>query len=525
MTDISCMPSLALLAAEPWDLLVVGGGITGAGILREAAWSGQRVLLVEQGDFASGTSGCSSKLVHGGLHYLARLQVGLVRNAVREREQMIRTRIGLVEPLDFLLPTFQDDRVPSWMIGLALGAYDLLAGRLQVHRRLCPASLDGHAPGLTHSRTGAFLYRDAKTDDARLVLRVVQEGCRLGGVACNYTAVVELLRDPSGRVVGGRLYDRETGQTADVRARTVVNATGPWTDCVRKQLGARPRMRLVRGSHLVFPASRLRIEHAVAASHPESGRPIYLIPWEGVTLVGATTVEHGEPPDRHLRISEDEGGYLLRGVQRLFPSLRLERSDIRSTFAGVRPLVDTRTTDPGRASREHMIWEEAGMLTVAGGKLTTFRLIAHEVVRRLGFHATERPREESNDGGHDDPAPLPADLPFPPAVALRLLARYGSAGLAAIAAGSVADHQPIPGLTSLWGELRWAARTEGVRHLEDLLLRRVRIGLTAPQGGMPLLEQIRAVVQPELGWDDPRWEHEAAAYGDTWHRAHSVPEA
>jgi glycerol-3-phosphate dehydrogenase len=525
MPDLVSMPSLTSLAAEPWDILVIGGGITGAGIMREAARLGQRVLLVEQNDFASGTSSRSAKLVHGGLRYLNRFQIRLVHNAVRERERMVHAGAGLVEQLDFLLPTYKGDRMPSWLVMFGLGVYDLFAGQFRVHRHLCSTAIKHYAPDLTGHLTGAFMYADARTDDARVVLRVLQEGCRLGGYALNYVAVTEVVRDANGKVIGARLHDREAGTMADIRARVVINATGPWADRLRGQLDMPSRVRLLRGSHLIFPGWRLPISHAIAIPHPESHRPIYLVPWEGVTLVGTTHVGHTDSLDVDPCISPDETAYLLRGVQFLFPSLKLDRTDIRSTFAGVRPIVDIHTHDPAKASRDYAIWEEAGMLTVTGGKLTTFRTIALKTLQKLRNHLPELGPINLDPPVLEELPPIPSGLPFDQTIALRLLARYGYDGLMTIATAPREERQPIPGLSTLWGELRWAARAESVRHLDDLLLRRVRLGLTVPEGGLPWIERIRTIAQPELGWNDDRWWCEVEAYRETWHKAHGVPDS
>jgi glycerol-3-phosphate dehydrogenase len=230
MPDLASRPSLSSISSNEWDVLVIGGGITGAGIMREIARLGKRVLLVERGDFASGTSSRSSKMMHGGLHYLARLQLGLVRVAVHERQQVLSSGSGLAEQVSFFLLTSASDR-PAWLTEFGLTIYDLLAGQFPKRHAFDLARMVEIAPGLdTRRSTAAFSYREARIDDARLVLRVLQEGCRMGGLALNYVEALDLLHDSEGEVVGARLRDRESGCIVDVRSRALVNATGPWTD-------------------------------------------------------------------------------------------------------------------------------------------------------------------------------------------------------------------------------------------------------------------------------------------------------
>ncbi len=525
MPGLSSNRSLPALACIPWDILVVGGGITGAGVFFEAARRGLRVLLVEQNDFASGTSSRSSKLVHGGLHYLKRLQIGLAHGAIRSRERMVSTMAGLVEQTDFLLPTFTDDRMPpSWQISCLLSAYDLLAGRVRLHRRLQPDSAGSRFSAFTPRLSGAFTFSDATTDDARLVLHVLRQGCQRGGHALNYVAASELLRDDGGRVEGVRLLDRETGSTAEMRARAIVSATGPWADGLRGHLGKPPKVRLIRGSHLVFPGYKLPIRQAIATLHPVSGGPIYFIPWKGVTLVGSTSVEHTDSLEDEPRITPTEARYLLESVNDLFPSLLLGRDDVQATYAGLRPIVDTGTADPAQASREEAIWTEEGLLTVTGGKLTTFLATAHRVLKKLRDRLPELGKDDNGTLVVEGKAAIPPDLAINATTARSILARYGIDGLAALVDASPEDRRPIPGLSTRWAELRWIAQSEAVRHLDDLLLRRLRLGLTAKAGGLPSLDQMRPTLQSELGWSDARWITEAERYEDVWLKYYGVPE-
>jgi len=508
-------------AAGPWDLLILGGGITGAGILREATHLGLRALLVEAGDFAGGTSSRSSKLIHGGLRYLRNLQIGTTIDSVRERELLLREGRGLVNPLPFLMPSFEGDRLPGWVFGVGLALYDILAAKWQ-HAHYRPAVLVGLCPPLRLSGLrGGYRYFDAQTDDARLVLRVIREAVGAGGLALSYARAVSLLRDRAGQICGAALRDETPegrGRTVEARATLVVNAAGAWADEVRRQAGGRDRLRLLRGSHLVFPFRRLALPRAVAILHPADGRPVFVFPWEGVTIIGTTDVGLTGSAPLEPVISPDETGYLLEALRFAFPSADLSRADVQATFAGIRGVLDTGKANPSKESREALLWMENGLMTVTGGKLTTFRRVA---VRALRFGRRRLPRRDYRlrERVLDPPPPescLEAGLS--PADCLRLVGRYGTDAPRLAAAAEVGEMTPIDGSLSLWGELRWAARAEGVVHLEDLLLRRVRLGLLLPQGGMPQIERIRSTVQTELGWDDPRWAAEVERYASLWQR-------
>ncbi len=527
----------ARLAEGPFDVLVVGGGITGVGIARRAAQAGLRTALVDKGDLAAGTSAWSSKLVHGGLRYLARFQVGVVRESVRGREALLRAAPGLVEELGFLMPVARGSSPGAVMMEGGLTAYDLLARR-RTHRRLRGGELELLAPRVRGTDlTAAFRYGDAWTDDARLVFRVAMDAVAAGAVLVTYAEAEELLQGPTGDVLGVRVADRAPGagdRSIEVRAIAVVNATGAWADRLRAGVGGAARLRPLRGSHLLFPAWRFPVAQAVSYAHPLDGRPVFAYPWESVTLVGTTDVDHPDDPDAGTRISPAEADYLLAWTRHAFPSLDLRATDVHATFAGVRPVIGSGKADPSAESRDHACWEEAGLLTVTGGKLTTFDGIARDAL------ATLKPRfagrlvgaagAASTGAGSAPLDPLPGTAAgiggelalLPPALRRRLAGRHGADAPALVeAAADRHELAPIPGTLDPWAALRWAARAEGVVHLDDLLLRRVRLGLLLPGGGVAHLPRIRAIVAPELGWDDARWEAEEAAYRAHWARDHA----
>lgn len=517
-----------------WDVVIIGGGITGAGLLRESTRLGLHALLVEQRDFAWGTSSRSSKLVHGGLRYLKTGQVALTRASVQGREQLLTEGPGLIDPLGFLLAQYEGDGAGRMIYGAGLTIYDLLAMQWS-HRYYSPQDFQMMAPYISPvGLRGGFHYQDAQTDDARLVLRVIREAAADGGTALNYARAEMLLFDEAGSLSGVRLRDTLDDRVTEVRARALINATGAWADALRVQVGEERRIRPLRGSHLIFPAWRFPVAQAVSFMHPMDGRPVFAFPWEGVTLVGTTDVDCPPPLDADPAITPDEVAYLMVAVAAHFPALDLTLDDVIATFAGIRPVIGSGKVDPSNESRDHVIWQENGLLTVTGGKLTTFRQIARQALEQICERFDDVDSEESKARLarlHDDvPVLKPVDGSTPELAALpeetrrRLLGRYGTEAINLPAVALPGEMEAIPGTTALWAELRWSARAEGVVHLDDLLLRRVRLGLLLPDGGSEWLSRVRATVQSELGWDDARWGSEEAAYRALIVESYSLPE-
>jgi glycerol-3-phosphate dehydrogenase len=507
------------LDRSDWDLVIIGGGITGAGILREASRLGLRCILFEAHDFASGTSSRSSKLVHGGLRYLKDAKFRLTSESVHEREHLLQEGRGLVTPLPFLMANFRGDRIPAWAFGLGLSFYDLLALKWN-HAAYSPQGLRNLCPQLTSPlMLSGFRYFDALTDDARLVLRVIQEAVNAGASAMNYTRVDGFLKDSRQKVCGVIVHDLAPGggdRTVEVRGRVVINASGAWADELRLQNGGSLRLRILRGSHLFFPRHKLPLTRAVTFLHPQDGRPVFILPWEGVTLIGTTDMDHHNRLGTDLAISHEETDYLMQAIQYAFPDLGLTHADIQSTLSGVRAVVNTGKANPSKESREFVLWMENGLLTVSGGKLTTFRVMAHKALQAVSSMLP---------GTADLHRRLPVldllpedgrlcDLPVE--LRLRLLGRYAGSACDLVSAALPGEMTSVEGSLPLWAELRWAARAEAVIHLDDLLLRRVRLGILLPGGGLGQLDRVRAIVQPELGWSDERWLLEADAYQRTW---------
>jgi glycerol-3-phosphate dehydrogenase len=507
---------------QPWDILVIGGGITGAAILHKATRAGYRAMLVDQHDFSSGASSRSSKLVHGGFRYLNQGQLGVVHDSVRQRRRLITQAPGLVEPVGFTLAHYRGDRPNPWLYQLGLALYDLMAGQWN-HQRYDVASYARIAPHVTRDGLVAGLRCvEATTDDARLVFRLLAEAVAAGGVALNYCGATKLLRERE-LVVGARVRDVVSQREADVRAQVIINATGAWADQLRGQIDAQPRMRPLRGSHLIFPAWRFPVAQVIAFRHPLDQRYVSVIPWEDVTVVGTTDLDHHVAIDVEPTISADEVAYLMAGVEAVFPSLALTLDDVVATFSGVRPVIDTGKADPSKEARDHLVLAEQRLVTVTGGKLTTFDLLARDALAAAQSWLPERITPQHDDSIFE---PVEEDLPdmLSEQARRRLRGRYGAAAAALVATAKEGELACVPGTSTLWAELRWAAGNERVVHLDDLLLRRVRLGIQVAEGGAGLLLQIRSLCQEELGWDDSRWLAEEAAYQALWRKHYSLPD-
>lgn len=509
------------LGSREWDVIIIGGGITGAGILLEAARQGLKALLVEQRDFAWGTSSRSSKLVHGGLRYIKEGKLLLTRDSVRERQNLLREVPGLIETQGFAFADYQGRKPGRRMFAAGLALYDLMAGKRsrQYHTAEDFLML---APHIRRDQlNGGMSYADAKTDDARLVLRVLQEAVDAGGVAVNYLSASRILRN-GGKVCGVELSDAASGNTFSIAAKVVINATGAWADKLRQLCAGRQKLRPLRGSHLVLPAWRLPVAQAVSLMHPLDGRPVFAFPWEGVTLVGTTDVDHKQDLQMEAAITPEEFSYLMMALEFQFPELAIRLDDVIATYAGVRPVVDTGKANPSKEGRDHAVWLEDGLLTVTGGKLTTFRLIALDALKHVAGLIPGWQPDLRAKPVFSAPAPLPRNG-IGNLQRLRLQGRYGSHALSVLNCAQPGEMETIPGTETMWAELRWAARAEAVLHLEDLLLRRTRLGLLLREGGAPLMNRIRAICQPELGWNDARWESEQSAYLALWQRHYGLP--
>jgi glycerol-3-phosphate dehydrogenase len=511
---------------EPLDLLIIGGGITGAGVLHDAALRGLRVALVERGDFGCGTSSRSSKLIHGGLRYLRRMQLGITRTACRERDLLARLDPHLVTPVRFLYPAYEHDPTPGWQVNLGLAMYDHLTPVRHRHERIDAEAVGWTVPQLAGAGLEyGLLYDDAIADDARLVLAVVSAGVLAGGAALSWARAEALVRGGRGTIAGAVVRDLETGATRTVHASVVVNATGVWCDEVRALAGAQDaRLRPSRGSHLLFPRVRLPLEVAITALSPDDGRPVFVVPHPEGTLVGTTDLFHSgdlaEP-----RPAAEEIAYLMRFVRHAFPAARLTPADVSGAFAGVRPVLESDVEDPSAASREEAVWDEDGLLSTAGGKLTTYRATAEKVVdAALDLLPSERrdaAAPSSSEAvalpGRCDPAAVVAalrDRRVGELIAAGMVRRLGAAALpAAVGAGSRELRPIAEDLDLCAAELRWHLLTSGVVHLEDLLLRRVRLGMWQPRRCLELAPALRPALRRAAGWSVRRWREELERLG------------
>ena len=505
------------------DLLVIGGGITGAGITREAARRKLTVALIDQRDFAWGTSSRSSKMVHGGLRYLMAGHLKLTHDLVRERERLLREAPGLVDPLGFLFTDYKGRFPGRWSFTALMTMYDLLAGHWN-HRHYKAQEYMLLAPRVdVTGLKGGVQCNDAVTNDARLVLRVIREAQSDGALAINYVAADRLIRQGK-KVCGVVVRDLISGETAEVHAKAVVNATGAWADRLRKQAGGGSDIRPLRGSHLVFPFWRLPIAQAFGVIHPDDRRSVFLLPWEGTTLVGSTDLDHDEDLDSEPHTTPQEVNYLLEIVQYQFPSLDIKRKDILATYAGVRPVINTGALNPSNEKRNHSIWVENGLISVSGGKLTNFRLIALDVLRKVAHNIPSFTIKNRNAPVFSKGNMHALDLrKLGHTIRRRLTGRYGKEAGEIVHYAREGELSQVPGTDTLWVELRWAAHTEAVVHLDDLLFRRTNLGIVLHKGGLEFFDRIQRICQDELGWDTNRWVRESNNFKALWQRCYSVP--
>jgi glycerol-3-phosphate dehydrogenase len=479
---------LADLPGTTYDLLVVGGGITGAGIVRDAAGRGLRCLLVEKADFASGTSSKSGKLIHGGLRYLKYRQWRLVFEACRER-WLLQTRIAphIVRPIRFVVPCYGTSRTPRWLFALGLVMYELLAlGRNHGHFRvLSPRRLAELEPELDRRDCrGGVSYSDCAALDFRLVIDTLKSAERSGADLLNYAELEQLTETGAGFET--TLHDTLSGERHRARSRTVINAAGPWADDVQARLGAAPRfgIKLAIGIHLVVSRERLPVHGTTALEIPQDGRMIYVVPWDQTVLIGTTDTFYAGDKEA-LPVTAEAINYLLGGVNRYFPQAALTAGDVLASFVGARPLLGSDGDESeDAASRDYeIVSSRPGLWAITGGKLTTYRAMAQRIVdrvvrqdfrgRRLGPCLTTRPLACAE-------RPLPADAA---AVLRELWHRYGSDALtieSSIRDGPELGRQIDPRAPYLWAEVLFAVENEYVERIDDLLDRRFGTFLLAP---------------------------------------------
>jgi glycerol-3-phosphate dehydrogenase len=526
---------LAALAGETWDLLVIGGGITGAAAARDAAGRGLRVALVDSGDLARGTSSRSSRLIHGGLRYLESYDFRLVFEASAERRRLLGLATHLVHPLPFVFPVFRGGPVPYRMLQAGMWLYDALSlfRNIARHKMLNRARTLAEEPELrADGLVGAALYYDAAVDDARITLANARGAHEAGAAVVPHAEVTGFLRDGAG-IAGARVRDCLTpgAQPVEVRARMVLNATGPWSDAVRRLAdpGAAPRLRPTKGVHILVRRDRVGNRHGITFRSPVDGRVMFVLPWGEFAYVGTTDTDYAGSP-AEVRAEAEDVRYLLDSANSIFPKAHLTTADVVSTWAGIRPLLAPAKGADGRTaasatSREHEIWRDrGGLLNIAGGKLTTYRVMARQAVD-AAVRALKQ--EHGVECGMSPTAhlPLPGDPhgPWEPFRA-RMVAESVAAGLGAdtgehlaraygedaeavlalVHADPVLGMRLMEGHPYVWAEVPHAVRAEMALTLEDVLIRRLHLFYEAADGGMHLAERMarRMAAEPGIGWTD-----------------------
>jgi glycerol-3-phosphate dehydrogenase len=530
---------LAALGAREFDLLVIGGGITGCGIAREAALRGLSVALVEKSDFASGTSSRSSRLIHGGLRYLEHAQIHLVFESSAERRRLLGLAPHLVRPLAFTWPVYDGARIPRWKLGVGLTVYDALAlfRNVKRHRGLSRAGVLAREPGLAPAGLrGGALYYDASTNDARLTLANAIGATESGAIVLNHARTSSLIvRD--GRVYGARVEDVLSGKCVDVRAAVVVNATGPWSDDVRsfdpsnESRSGGKAIRGSKGTHVAIPRERIGNHDALTLLSPVDGRVMFVLPDGDFAIVGTTDTFATSSPD-DVRASADDVAYLLATANAFFPAAKLTSGDVVAAWAGIRPLLPASGDTPGAASREHAVTvSEGGLVSISGGKLTTYRVMAADVLR-VACRALGR------SPGVVRSAPLPGgDVDSFEALVADASREMGDATLGAHLAGSYGsrwravwheiradrgDRLVADGRPYMIGELRYCARSEMARTLGDLLIRRTRLAFECRDHGASVAESAALGIADIAAWDHAAIRTAVAAYAEEVSRIFAI---
>jgi glycerol-3-phosphate dehydrogenase len=552
-TPISFTPRNALLASlqnndetnavNKWDVIVSGGGIVGAGILQEATRRGLKTLLIEQKDFAWGTSSRSSKMVHGGLRYVAQGDIKLTKHSLQERERLLKEAPGLINRMGYYFVIKQWQFPGRVIMNTLLSFYDWLAG-IKDHQYLNIHETIKKFPTLaTDELKGACHYTDSTVDDARLVMRVLQESVQAGAQAINYVKATGLVKDQkTGQVIGVKIQDNANNESnknntkeaevLTIKSSVVINATGAWADKLRNEVVNEQRIRPLRGSHLVVSQTTLPTEGALTVFHPEDKRPVFIFPWEGVTVIGTTDLDHHNNLDNEARISQTEVDYLLQVATKNFPNNIITYQDIISTFSGVRPVISSDKSFSKQASkerREHAVWAENALVTASGGKLTTFRLTAIDAINaatpwlKSGFH-----KNENNDAVFTNKSfeqLFSGKLKHKKAWLQRLIGRYGNNAPLILTQASNTEEQTIDNTLFCLAECRWAIKNEAVIHLDDLLLRRTRLGLLLKDGAEELFSQLSDIFAQELGWDKTKWQDEVTRYRAIWQQSYYLPKS
>ena len=531
---------------EEVDVIVVGGGITGAGIARDAARRGLQVALFEQNDIAYGTSSRSSKLIHGGLRYLESYEFSLVFESVSERRVVLDLAPHLVNPLAFLFPVYQGSRKSLRMIDAGMWLYDGLAlfRSPKRHRTLKPSEVAKEEPMLRQEGLqGAPVYYDCSTDDARLTLETIIDATQNGAVVVNWARVDALTKDDQGRVSGVIVKNARDGGLREVKAHTVINATGPWTDEVLAMSGPRAGklLRPTKGIHIVVDREKLPIEHAVVLFHPTDDRVLFALPWGERTYVGTTDTDYEGSPGEEAATLEDVD-YLIAASNHYFQANQIAREDVISTWAGLRPLIapepEVGEISESQVSREHQILiGEDGLITIAGGKLTTYRKMAKECVDiAVNLLKLMGKLPEDIHSGQTFKFPLPGavgwpedddhdkvaadlvaacDCGLPAEVSRHLVDTYGMRALelAKLCAADPSLMEPIvPGRVEIMAQVDFGVREELAASVSDIMIRRTQIFFRDFKQGLGSLDKVALRLAHLIGWSDEEKQKSIDAY-------------
>ncbi|GAC1410878.1 MAG: glycerol-3-phosphate dehydrogenase/oxidase [Gemmatimonadaceae bacterium] len=466
------------------DVLIIGGGITGCGVVRDAAMRGLKAALIERDDFASGTSGRSSRLIHGGIRYLEQGQLHLVHESIRERQILLRIAPHLVKPLAFTWPIYKGARVGKVKLSAGLLVYQLMAvGRSRKHSALNAAETLDREPSLKSvGLTGGAVYYDACTDDARLTLVNAVAARELGATVLSHTSVTDIVRD-GGKAVGVVARSQLSGETREIRARVIVNATGVWQNAFNGDERAR-RLRGSKGVHIGVPRDRVGNRDALTLISPVDGRVMFCLPAGQQTIIGTTDTWTDESPET-VHASESDVDYVLRLANAYFPRARLTPADVVSAWAGIRPLAMIGAANPSMVSREHsIVADSAGIINVTGGKLTTYRSMAAEIVdlvqEALGSEKKAAPTDLVELPGADRPREIARLQREDPTLSKPLV-----------------DGLPYTGAHLVYGVSKEMAQT-----LSDLLIRRMHLAFETRDHGKAVARDAAAIVAPLLGWND-----------------------
>ena len=529
------------LTSEKFELLIIGGGIAGACIFRDAAIRGIKVALVEAGDFSSGTSSRSSKLIHGGLRYLKSLAFRLVRESCGERNLHIRLNKRLVKPIPFIIPVYKNQGESRTLLRVGMIAYDIISGfkNYRFHKLLSREQTLAHAPGIQgNNLCGSFLYYDATVSDNRWTVETIKDGVRFNGTAVNYCPVIDLLKEDD-KIIGVKVKENLTGTEFTIRSECVVNATGIFSDAIRRmdQPDLKAAIKLSKGTHLVFDETDIPLNVSTAFHSPIDGRPLFLLKRDGRFLYG--TSDDWEDGDPHFpKPSKKEVDYLLKSLQQLMPEARIDRKKIQFSYSGFRPLIHDNKTDknPSNVNREyHIEISNSGLISVMGGKLTTARITAARVLKFVRKQTKKNgncPRCKTHKipiGGTNKEIAVGLAYWIKQCPELKkyfqlLFQRYGKDAheICAKALSIHVGNHPNPRARAFWAELQYVCRNEMVCTIEDLMERRAGYLNWNPQKRLERLLAGGYIIKQELGLNESEYLAQFENYKRHLNEFHSI---